>query len=400
MGKKRKKTQFLALLVFIFFVSSMIQKLSLNLDFLSPFQKAIENFDVSDYAFTHFKDDAYFENNVVLINLENLDRKGIAQLIDSISAYQPKVIGLDALFFGAKNPQHDFALFRSIKNAGNVILSSKLDSVTSDGRHQYMHEPYGLFHTVGKSAFANLVTGLDDGFRTSRVITPKEMVGDSVVWSFPADLVESFDEEAYRHLKARGNTLESINWVGNIDHFFRFRASDIFNNNVDLSLLKDKMVIVGYLGPKLGEVLDYEDVFFTPLNPNPVGRAFPDMYGPVIHANAVSMMLKQNYIDDVEAYWSKTLGLIVLLLNAFFFQRLLWWNDNAFELISRVAQLVQLFIIWAIAIFLLARWQIKIDFSYALFGVVISADCVDIYESTFAGKVNAILKKLDRRKLA
>tara|TARA_R110001592_G_scaffold307299_2_gene580974 strand:- start:519575 stop:520777 length:1203 start_codon:yes stop_codon:yes gene_type:complete len=400
MGKKRKKTQFLALLVFIFFVSSMIQKLSLNLDFLSPFQKAIENFDVSDYAFTHFNDDAYFENNVVLINLENLDRKGIAQLIDSISAYQPKVIGLDALFFGAKNPQHDFALFRSIKNAGNVILSSKLDSVTSDGRHQYMHEPYGLFHTVGKSAFANLVTGLDDGFRTSRVITPKEMVGDSVVWSFPAALVESFDEEAYRHLKARGNTLESINWVGNIDHFFRFRASDIFNNNVDLSLLKDKMVIVGYLGPKLGEVLDYEDVFFTPLNPNPVGRAFPDMYGPVIHANAVSMMLKQNYIDDVEAYWSKTLGLIVLLLNAFFFQRLLWWNDNAFELISRVAQLVQLFIIWAIAIFLLARWQIKIDFSYALFGVVISADCVDIYESTFAGKVNAILKKLDRRKLA
>ena len=399
MGKKRKKTQFLALLVFIFFVSSMIQKLSLNLDFLSPFQKAIENFDVSDYAFTHFNDDAYFENNVVLINLENLDRKGIAQLIDSISAYQPKVIGLDALFFGAKNPQHDFALFRSIKNAGNVILSSKLDSVTSDGRHQYMHEPYGLFHTVGKSAFANLVTGLDDGFRTSRVITPKEMVGDSVVWSFPAALVESFDEEAYRHLKARGNTLESINWVGNIDHFFRFRASDIFNNNVDLSLLKDKMVIVGYLGPKLGEVLDYEDVFFTPLNPNPVGRAFPDMYGPVIHANAVSMMLKQNYIDDVEAYWSKTLGLIVLLLNAFFFQRLLWWNDNAFELISRVAQLVQLFIIWAIAIFLLARWQIKIDFSYALFGVVISADCVDIYESTFAGKVNAILKKLDRRKL-
>ena len=319
MGKKRKKTQFLALLVFIFFVSSMIQKLSLNLDFLSPFQKAIENFDVSDYAFTHFNDDAYFENNVVLINLENLDRKGIAQLIDSISAYQPKVIGLDALFFGAKNPQHDFALFRSIKNAGNVILSSKLDSVTSDGRHQYMHEPYGLFHTVGKSAFANLVTGLDDGFRTSRVITPKEMVGDSVVWSFPAALVESFDEEAYRHLKARGNTLESINWVGNIDHFFRFRASDIFNNNVDLSLLKDKMVIVGYLGPKLGEVLDYEDVFFTPLNPNPVGRAFPDMYGPVIHANAVSMMLKQNYIDDVEAYWSKTLGLIVLLLNAFFF---------------------------------------------------------------------------------
>jgi CHASE2 domain-containing sensor protein len=400
MGKKRKKSQFLALLVFIFFVSSMIQKLSVNLDFLSPFQTAIENFDVSDYAFTHFEDESYFESKVVLVNLENLDRLGIARLIDSIAAYHPKVIGLDALFFGAKNPQHDFALFRSLKNPGNVVLASKLDSVSSEGRHQYMHEPYPLFHSVGKSAFANLVTGLEDGFRTSRVITPKEMLGDSVVWSFPAELVKAFDADAFQKLRSRNKTLESINWVGNVDHFFRFKASDIFSNQVDLSLLKDKLVIVGYLGPKLGEVLDYEDAFFTPLNSNPVGRAFPDMYGPVIHANAVSMMLKQNYIDDVDTYWSKTLGLIILLLNAFFFQRLLWRNANAFELISRVAQLAQLIIIWAIAIYLLARWQIKIDFSYALFGIVISADCVDIYESTFAGKVNAILKKLDRRKLA
>ena len=400
MNNKRKKTQFLALLVFIFFVASAVQKLAVNLDFLSPFQKAIENFDVSDYAFTHFNENNYFESDVVLVNIEKLDRKGIAQLIDSVAKYQPKVIGVDALFFGARNPSHDFALFMAIKNAGNVILSSKLDSVMPDGSHKHIHEPYTLFHTASTSAYANLVTGLDDGFRTSRVITPSEKVGDSVVWSFPAELTKAFDKEAFDLLKERDKALETINWVGNVDHFFRYSARDIFKGKVDLQLLKDKLVILGYLGPKLGEVLDYEDAFFTPLNNHPVGRAFPDMYGPVIHANAVSMMLKKNYINDVGAFWSKTLGLLALLLNAFFFQRLLWWNDNAFELVSRVAQFVQLVLVWALAIFMLARWQIKLDFSYALFAIVISADCVDIFESTFAGKLNRLLDRLNRRKLA
>jgi CHASE2 domain-containing sensor protein len=399
MKKRRVKTQFLALLVFIFFVASLVQQLSVNLDFLSPFQKAIENFDVSDYAFTKFEGDTYFESDVVLINLEKLDRRGIARLLDSISAHKPKVIGLDALFFGSKKPNHDFALFMAIKNAGNVILSSKLDSVNPDGTHGHVHEPYPLFHSVAKSAYANLVTGLDDGFRTSRVITPSEKVEDSTVWSFPAELVRAYNSEAFEALKHRNNALETINWVGNINHFYRFSASDVFNDRVDLSSIKNKLVIVGYLGPKLGEVLDYEDAFFTPLNPNPVGRAFPDMYGPVIHANAVSMMLNKNYIDTVSTFWSYALGLVALLINAFFFQRLLWWNDNAFELVSRVAQLVQLVLIWALAIYLLARWQVKIDFSYALFAIVISADCVDIYESTFAGKIKRFLDKLNGRKL-
>lgn len=399
MPSKRKAIQFISLLLFIVLTGLMLRSVALNLDFLSPFQKAVENFDVSDYAFTTFDQDSYFEDDIVLVNLGNLNRSEIAQLIDSIAAHTPRVIGLDALFYRAKNPLQDVQLFNAIQRAGNVVLSCKLDSLNEEGNHSVIREPYSLFGSVSTSAYANLITGLDDGFRTSRTITPKEIVNDSVVWSFPSVLAQQYNPSAFKTLNERKYDVEVINWVGNVNCFFRFHWTDVFKGGETLDVLKDKIVIVGYLGPRMGEVLDFEDAFFTPLNENPVGRAFPDMYGPVVHANALSMMLNATYIYQLSGFWSAFIGLCFLLFNAFLFQRIMWWNNNAFELLSRVIQLVQLLIIWAITIYLLAYFRVKVDMSYALFAVVLSADCVDIYESTFAGKIDKLWKRLNRRKL-
>lgn len=399
MPSKRKALQYISLLLFIILTGLLVRMIALNLDFLSPFQKAVENFDVSDYAYTTFDQDSYFEDDIVLVNLGNINRAEIAQVVDSISAHLPSVIGLDALFYGPKNPVQDFQLFNAIKNAGNVVLSCKLDSLNNEGNHAAIREPYALFGSVSTSAYANLVTGLDDGFRTSRTITPKETVNDSVVWSFPSMLAKMHSSSAFQALNDRDEQLETINWVGNVNCFFRLHWSEVLKGGETLDVLKGKVVIIGYLGPRMGEVLDFEDAFFTPLNENPVGRAFPDMYGPVVHANALSMMLKSTYIYQFSGFWSAFIGLCFLLFNAFVFQRIMWWNNNAFELLSRIIQLVQLLIIWAITIYLLAYWRVKIDMSYALFAVVLSADCVDIYESTFANKVDKLWNRLNRRKL-
>lgn len=398
--KRRKLAQYLGLLIFIVLGSMILRTAALNLDFLSPFQKTLENFDVSDYAFKKFKQDKYFEREVIMVNFGYLDRAGIAELIDSISAHKPKVIGLDALFYNPKNPAQDFKLFTALKNAGNVILSSKLDSLQDDGTHAYNHEPYALFHSVTKSAYANLITGLEHGFRTSRNITVDEHVRDSLVWSFPAEIVRSYDPEAFEVLEKRNKEQEVINWVGNIDSFYRLNYTDVLAGGRQLDLFKDKIVIVGYLGPELGEVKDFEDAFFTPLNENPVGRAFPDMYGPVIHANAVSMFLKQKYIAQVPEILCLIMGVFFMLFNAFIFQRVMWWKPNAFELFSRVVQLLQLVILWGVAIYLLAYKSIKIDMSYSLFAVVLSADFADLYESSIAPRLKRFLDWLNRRKLA
>ena len=76
-------------------------------------------------------------------------------------------------------------------------------------------------------------------------------------------------------------------------------------------MVEGKIVLFGYLGDRLGAP-QWEDKFFTPLNESIAGRANPDMYGPVIHANIASMVLNDDYIDGFGDVKAKSCSLIHL----------------------------------------------------------------------------------------
>ena len=66
----------------------------------------------------------------------------------------------------------------------------------------------------------------------------------------------------------------------------------------DLSFIKDKIVLLGFMGINLNDKT-FEDIFFTPLNERYAGKSFPDMYGVVIQANIISMILNKKYINTM-----------------------------------------------------------------------------------------------------
>ncbi|NJM93588.1 MAG: CHASE2 domain-containing protein [Cytophagales bacterium] len=71
-------------------------------------------------------------------------------------------------------------------------------------------------------------------------------------------------------------------------------------------------MIFGYLGESFNDV-SWEDKFYTPLNKTYAGKANPDMYGVVIHANIVSMILNHDYVYTM----AESTGVLVAIVLCF-----------------------------------------------------------------------------------
>lgn len=383
---------------FIFLATGVLGLVALNVDAFNPFEKALQDFEITDLAQTEFKQDRYFESNIVLVNFGNISRGQLAVVLDSIAKYQPKVVGIDAFYSKPKDPMSDFALRMSMSKINNLVLVSKLDSFdTEKKRFEHLKVSAPIFSAVAHSGFANFYTGGEEGFRTTRKFSPKEKLKDTVEHIFAAEVVRHFDPKKYQKLLEREHELEMINFNGNVENYFRFDWREILNGTANLETLKDKIVLIGYIGDWLGDK-DLVDIFYTPLNENIAGRSYPDMYGVVVHANIVSMILNETYIDQ----WPKFLDVIMAIFFAFLNGAIfLYWAEfkkTFFEIGVRLVQLIEMTILTAITIYLLSQHQIKLEATLAVIIIAASADFSDIYHSGIKVRVDRFIRRRQNKK--
>ena len=76
--------------------------------------------------------------------------------------------------------------------------------------------------------------------------------------------------------------------------FYAVDVGQLERGEVLGDVFKNSIVMMGFLGKYMGDPV-WEDKFFTPLNKKVAGRANPDMFGLVVHANVVAMILNQDY---------------------------------------------------------------------------------------------------------
>ena len=91
--------------------------------------------------------------------------------------------------------------------------------------------------------------------------------------------------------------------------FLSFDIEEVLNKE-EIPAFKDAVVILGYLGDG-NESFDIEDKHFTPLNSEWVGRAVPDTFGVIVHANILNMLSKGNMIYRVSKFSTYLLSFIV-----------------------------------------------------------------------------------------
>ena len=151
--------------------------------------------------------------------------------------------------------------------------------------------------------------------------------------------------------------------------------------------------MMGYLGDYLGDPA-WEDKFFTPMNKKLAGRANPDMFGLVIHANAVAMILNEDYIDQLSNFQKYLIAFLVCLFTVALFI----WIDRSlpmwFDALSVFIQLLEVLLISSFVIFAFANWSWKLDLTVAIGVSALVGPCYDIFKSV----QNEVNKRLERRR--
>ena len=119
-----KDTIFATAWVFIFIIMVKILPLP-NMHFFDPMKLALEDFDFNDIAYSKLKksEDTPLDKRIVIINIGEFDREGLAALIEKTSSMQPKVMGLDVLLEGPRDPYKDSLLRSAIEKNNNLIVN-------------------------------------------------------------------------------------------------------------------------------------------------------------------------------------------------------------------------------------------------------------------------------------
>lgn len=376
----------------IFAFMFLLQTVAVNFDFLNIFEQTINNFKISDVYFSQIRDNdnVKADTNIVIVNIGYLPRAALGAQMEVISRYKPKVIGLDAILEGARQPEQDSTLeafLQIISKRCPIVFASKLEKPNEETKSfdslGMPHEPFQKYVELG---YVNVVTDEDTKFETARIVSPKEKVKDSIEYSFATKLIQlSYPNKATTLLK-RDNEVENIYYRGNWQKFMVIDPMDVLNENFDPSFFKDKIVIMGYMGENYYTEDGVDDRYYTPMNKRPVGRAATDMYGIMIHANMLSMIMHENYIDVIPPYLVIIISVLMCFANVvlftyiYFHRKLGTWYD----VITKGVQLVEVIIFVFIFIWSLVTYNLMLEITLGVLAVVLSGDVLEVFLAILA----------------
>jgi CHASE2 domain-containing sensor protein len=383
--------------VFVFFFLLFLP-IIFNFDFLDPIQNTIEDFYVTDFVFSRLvnNEDIDLDSNIVLVNISHLNRKGIARQIEIINKYKPLAIGVDAFFKDEKSPELDVPLIRSFANTKNLIMVSDLKETDNESEgFDTLHTSHAKFIQFAETGFANFVIREGD-FRTVRKFSSKEEVGEIIELSFPVKISQLLYPEHTEKFLDRKNDLEIINFRRNIDKYITLDAMEVFDRKDELGFINGKVVLMGFLGPSLGDIVR-EDLFFTPLNKQFVGKSYPDMYGMVVHANIISMIGEEDYLISIPSWLN---NLITFLLVYFLMVLFTYIRDrfpNWYEPVSVIVIFSVLLMVFWIVVGIFYILKLEIMIKEAFFAITISGMGYEGYQDSVKPISISFYKKIKNK---
>ena len=398
-----------------------------------PIGQAIGDMEISDIAFSQIREgEPTPDLDVTIVNIGFLDRGEIGDEIRNIVKYKPRVIGLDIIFScpgtrdsincpQAFNPINTFKFASAIMEAEaqgvKVVMAEKLH------QSKRLVEQYGdvaiydsIEHTDEElrlnsyEGFVNLDTDAShqEDLKSCRKVNPAIEVNGRRELAFSVKMAMAYDSIKTQRFLDRKNETEIINYRGNTPDFYgastysgRYQFLDAYQaldtTSFDPSIIKDKVVIFGFHGETL-EDRSWEDKFFTPLNENYAGKTRPDMYGVVVHANIVSMILKEDYIDEMALWQQVVLAIIVLMLTIAVFFKIEEKMPIWYDLLSLVIQVVLLVLFSLVMILAFSYYSLKLDFTLTLAALAFVGTCFEIYNGGVLRIYHVITSRITKRK--
>jgi CHASE2 domain-containing sensor protein len=410
----------------------LISETSLFKVYVYPESFALKEFEVLDYAFVHLRPEPLVDERIVLVNIGTYSRSQIAQQLQIISSLKPRVIGIDALFNceGVRDsincPQlldtlGNLMLKSAIQEAGKVVLATKLlqtDSTTKLNTEELdsveISDP--MFSNYAEQGFVTIPTEatFQEDIKTSRTIFPSKAIRGKRELAFSVRVAMIYDSIKATKFLARNRKQELINFRGNIairvwqsnsrkkddsptnfdTRYFVIDAEDVLTRNFSSELFKDKIVVMGYLGDYLGDNNDaLQKKFFTPLNRKISGRSSPDMFSSVIHANVISMILDEDYLDEFSNVEELGVAFLccfihVLILLLVFVKFPVWYDLTAVSLV-----IIQLGAYSWLRLYLFVEFNLKLSLVATITSLAIASIAVVLYKELLPFLVNKFRSK-------
>ncbi|QOI97220.1 MAG: CHASE2 domain-containing protein [Flammeovirgaceae bacterium] len=385
-------------------------------DAFDPLGQALGDMELTDIAFSQIREDPPMDTNIVIVNIGYLSRAEIGQQIINLSKHKPKVIGLDIIFScdwlqdsticpQAYDTMGNMYFAYAIQQAGNVVMAHKLQQTAKLVKkfgdidvYDSIEHTYPTLMPGAYEGFVNLETEAahQEDLKACRRFNPKMMVNGQRELAFSVRMAMIYDSVKTNRFLARDNELEVINYKGNIvdwhgasNYAGRYIVLD-WDQALDTTqfvgeMIKDKIVIMGFLGGDLTDT-SWDDKFFTPLNKKYAGKARPDMYGVVVHANIVSMILEEDYIEVLKTWQEIAIAIVVCFLNVALFVYIMDKNEKWFDAISVTVQLFQIVLFSFLMIEFLNWFNFKFNVTWTLAVVAVVGTSFELY--------NGVIKSL------
>lgn len=349
------------------------KKLPLNYKMLNPIKETMKDFDYTDlhYSQMEAKRNNLIDTNIVIVNVGHLDRLALSQLIKLVDEAKPKVVGLDLFFEDFRQTKADTLLKESLANCDNLVNAYYLNP---SGDHIKNHDFFGDLN----EGYGNLFEkGSVSVIRNFAAFTKYE---ENKYPSFATQIVKIADEKSYKQLAKRNHKKEIINYIGNFDSFITLEGQTMLEQSFNAKTIRDKIVLLGFLGNTLEDQNSLEDFHFTPLNEKISGRAKPDMRGVLIHANILHTILQNDYVNKLSTVFTWLIAFIVgLFMNRLMIKSYML-NYRWFHFFAKVSQLILMILTLFIVFWLYGKCAIKFE-SLPIFAVVIlSVDLLYFYD--------------------
>lgn len=393
-----------------------------------PLGQALGDTELFDIAFSQgLREDPPIDTNIVIVNIGDLPREGIARQIKTISSCKPRVIGIDSFFdCGLTDSlncpwRYDTLNYKAfgdvIREAGNIVLVTKLlqtDSLIAKygdiDIYDSLERTDEALRQGAREGYASLETDAADqeDLKSCRSFNPTMEVNGETQYAFSVQMAMMYDSVKTRRFLARNKTTEVINYRGNIVDWFgasnfasRYMVLDV-EQALDTAqfvptMLKDKIVIMGFLGSDLRDT-SWDDKFFTPLNKNYAGKTRPDMYGVVVHANIVSMILNEDYIDVLADWAEYVIAFVVVFLNTALFFYITKKIPIWFDALSLLVQIIQVLLFSFLMVQFITWYDFKLNITITLAAVALVGTCFELY-NTVLKAVISFMAELGFRKI-
>lgn len=378
-------------------------------DIFDPIGDMFSDFEISDLVMSQLRVAPDASEDILVVNIADANRAEIASMIHILEQYEPTVIGVDVTFNAPKPYAEDSLLAQVLADHDNIIIGSELRLPNEETEtFDTLLVPEPLLAQYADFGFVNLLTNAEnqDDLKSCRDFLTRERVKgmDELQYAFAVKLAQYKDPVLTQKFLDRGNHIETINYKGNVMDFgksvfgtryFVLDIFDVFEGNFSEDLIKDKVVIMCYMGAYLGDQQTRTDLYYTPLNKHYVGKARADMFGGVVHANIVSMILEEDYIDAMPRTTAIIIAILVCLLNVFFFKLIYAALPKWYDGITKLIQLFQVIFVTILMVWLFTEFNFKADFALSIIVIALSGDLIEVYH----GVIKNLFDKKERASL-